>query len=855
MSEPGAGTVVSDAAPPDLDPLLTGAASWARTMTYRSRSGIDDDNTHVTGSVFVPKGVPPAGGFTVVALAPQVVGTAADCAASLSPNLFGNAATVVALLNAGYVVFVPDYQGLGTPSDGKSIYHPYLDSTTAGYVIIDGVRAAKALAPVPTSNSWAALGSAEGGQAVWAANELVDNYGSGLDLIATASLAPVADFEGLADAAMAGTLTPEQKLTYVAYLAAVKSEHQYDVNLDDYRRGMAQQNWDALLSCTNGQRADLALRIPPEDLRPADDKALSALRGYLQKTILPQGPTAAPMYVIYGGADPVIPAAWTERALTRACQMGDAVQIAFWPDGGHQIEPVAAVGWLTDRMQSSPSANDCPSYLAAKGQPPTAPDERANSDRGATGPAREEDTDFSPSPGPPNSGVSLTTGWLPITVELVTLGILAFVVGRRSPQWMLRWIPAALMVGFALAAAVRLFVTYQGWTERAASWQAVFWTAATGFAVAIAVIGWRAVPWWRRTVSFLGVLLCMLTAALALNSATGYFPTVGSLWRQATGATPEDWIDESALSQLVRDGTQPAKGTMVWLDIPNGASGFDHRPELVYLPPAWFDSNPPPQLPVVMMLGGEFSQPSDWPVSADAVKMLDRFAAVHRGYTPIFVFPDTTGSFSNDTECVNGPRGDAADHLIKDVVPFVISKFGASPDPANWGLVGWSSGGTCALMTAVMHPDKFGAFVDLDGQLGPNTGTKRQTVARLFGGDEQAWEAFDPRTVIEKHGRYDGMAAWLGVSDEIPAEYRKAGQNPPSPEELGEWNPYSEEHADNARKLCLLLSGHGTECAVIGYGGSHDFQSAGTAFAEALPWLASRLGTPEVPTQPLPGGS
>src|SRR6478735_9788398 len=75
VGEPGAGTVVSDAAPPDLDPLLTGAASWARTMTYRSRSGIDDDNTHVTGSVFAPKGSPPAGGFPVVALAPPVVGS------------------------------------------------------------------------------------------------------------------------------------------------------------------------------------------------------------------------------------------------------------------------------------------------------------------------------------------------------------------------------------------------------------------------------------------------------------------------------------------------------------------------------------------------------------------------------------------------------------------------------------------------------------------------------------------------------------------------------------------------------------------------------------------------------------
>ena len=249
QGEPGAGTVVSDAPLPNLDPVLRDAASFARGMTYRSRSGIDDDNTHVTGSVFVPQGSPPEGGFPVVALAPQVVGTAADCAASLSPDLLGSSAAAVALLKAGYVVFVPDYQGLGKPSDGKTVYHPYLDSTTAGYVVIDGVRAAKTLVPAATSDSWAALGSLEGGQAAWAANELVDNYGSGLDLVATASLSPLADFEGLADAAMAGTLNPEQTLVYVAYLAAVKSEHEYDVDLDDYRRGVAQQNWDALLSC------------------------------------------------------------------------------------------------------------------------------------------------------------------------------------------------------------------------------------------------------------------------------------------------------------------------------------------------------------------------------------------------------------------------------------------------------------------------------------------------------------------------------------------------------------------------------------------------------------------------------
>jgi S-formylglutathione hydrolase FrmB len=857
-AEPGAGTVVADAALPNLDPAVREAASWTRGMTYRSRSGIDDGNTHLTGSVFVPRGNPPAGGFLVVALAPQVVGTAPDCAASLSPNLLGNSATVEALLKAGYVVFVPDYQGLGTPSDDKTDYnyHPYLDSTTAGYAIIDGVRAAKQLVPAATSTSWAALGSVEGGQAAWAANELVDNYGSGLDLVATASLSPLADFEGLADAAMAGTLTPEQKVVYVAYLAAVKSEHEYDVDLDDYRRGAAQQNWDALLSCQGPQRLTLAGQIPADDLRPSTPKALAALRGYLQKTTLPQGPTSAPMYVIYGGNDPVIPVGWTERALSRACQMGDVVQIAYWPDKGHQqIEPVAAVGWLNDRLKSNPSANDCESYLAGRGLPATNNEVRTGDKRAEVDQPSDTDAGASaPSPAKASS-VSLTARWLPITIELITVVVLLFAVGRRSRDWQLHWIPAALMVGFATAAGVRLFVKYQGWTERAASWQTVFWVAATGFAVGIAIFGWRGVRPWRRIVSVLSVVLCVVTAALALNTATGYFPTVAALWRQITGAQPDDWIDEATLAQMVRGGTRPTDGTVVWVDIPSDASGFDHRRELVYLPPAWFTSDPPPQMPVVMMLGGEISQPSDWPVSADAIRTLDRFAALHRGNAPVFVFPDTTGSFSNDTECVNGPRGNAADHLIKDVAPYIISRFGVSIDPAHWGLVGWSSGGTCALMTAVMHPERFSAFVDLDGQLGPNMGTKRQTIARLFGGDEEAWAAFDPRTVVERRGQFPGMAAWLGVSATIPTEYRPAGDTPPMPADIADWSPYSEEHAVNAHKLCLLLSGHGIECSTVGYGGSHDFDSAAKAFSAALPWLAGRLGTPDVPRLALPGAS
>ncbi|MBU9763684.1 lipase [Mycobacterium sp. TNTM28] len=362
-----AGHVISQAPLDNLAPELRDAGSAAKTMTYASRNGVNDAVSHVTGTVFVPKGDPPKDGFPIVALGHRTRGTTADCAPSLSPDLGGEAATVAALLKAGYVVTVPDYQGLGKPTEPDEYdFHPYLDSTTAGYNMIDAVRATYSMVP-GASTSWAALGALEGGQAAWAANELVDNYGEGLTLVAAAAMAPMANIEGLADAAMAGTLNPDQKLAYIAYLSALKDQYYYDFELDDYRRGAAQENWDALLSCHDpAQRRTLAEQLSPDDLRPANPEALQTLRGYFQKTNLPQGPTKAQMYVIYGGQDSVIPAAWTDRALTEACKMGDGIQIAFWADKPReQIEPLAALGWLNDRMKSIPAANDCPAFLAA----------------------------------------------------------------------------------------------------------------------------------------------------------------------------------------------------------------------------------------------------------------------------------------------------------------------------------------------------------------------------------------------------------------------------------------------------------------------------------------------------------
>lgn len=449
--------------------------------------------------------------------------------------------------------------------------------------------------------------------------------------------------------------------------------------------------------------------------------------------------------------------------------------------------------------------------------------------------------------------MSLLHGWVVIAAQIVAAAVLLAAIGRRSPRWLLLWLPIAVIVGGICAGLTFWFIHNQGLSEDPAPVTFWVWIVGLGAAIVVLIFGWRGAGWPRRIAAFVAVPLCLLCVALALNTWTGYFPTVQSAWDRVTGTESPRFIDQATLADMQRQGVRPTQGVVVKVTTPDAASGFQHRQEYVYLPPAWFATSPPPQLPAVMMFGGQFGRPDDWLRSADALATLDDFTARHHGNAPVFVFPDVGGTFSTDTECVNGPRGNAADHLIKDVVPYVISTFSVSPKAENWGVAGWSSGGTCALMLAVMHPDVFSAIVSVDGQLGPNAGTREQTIARLFGGDAAAWEEFDPRSAIIRHGPYTGMSAWFAVSSDTTAEYRPGEHTDAPPPTPAEWDTNSENHADIAHALCSFVSSYGIECAVVKTHASHDFQGAGDAFADALPWLAGKLGTPGVRPIPMPG--
>ncbi len=452
--------------------------------------------------------------------------------------------------------------------------------------------------------------------------------------------------------------------------------------------------------------------------------------------------------------------------------------------------------------------------------------------------------------------LSLMHGWLPLMVQALAAVVLLLAIGWRNRRWRLVWLPVALGIGAVLAATAYWYISSEGLAGDPAPNLLWIWIAVTGVAAVVLVAGWRGARWWRRGAATVALPLCLLCAALSLNLWVGYFPTVQTAWNQLTAGPLPDQTDQATVVAMQVSRKVPAKGTLVPVTISAAASGFKHRGELVYLPPAWYASNPPPPLPTLMMIGGEFNTPADWLRAGNAIKTVDDFAAAHHGNAPVLVFVDSGGAFNNDTECVNGGRGNAADHLTKDVVPFMEATYGVSTSRTNWGIVGWSMGGTCAVDLAVMHPDMFSTFEDIAGDLSPNSGTKEQTIDRLFGGDAAQYANFDPSTVITRHGPYTGISGWFDIS---------GATSPPPPT----FNPASANGGGNglggrdaagrtsdqttaATSLCGLGAANGIQCAVVAQPGKHDWPFAAHAFASALPWLAGQIGTPDVAKQPLP---
>jgi S-formylglutathione hydrolase FrmB len=469
-------------------------------------------------------------------------------------------------------------------------------------------------------------------------------------------------------------------------------------------------------------------------------------------------------------------------------------------------------------------------------------------------------------------GLSLLHGWLPATLQCLAALAVAVAVAVGAGWWITgsgardghagrypggRWAGPVVVAatGLVVPAVVAAWMSGEGLASDPPSDGLWVWLGLAGVAMALVVVGWGGAGW-RRSAPLLAAVLAVLSVGLELNQWVGYFPTVHEAWGQLTAAPLPDQVDpaDPAALRPLR-GARPATGRLVPMTTPDDISHFDHRTEYVYLPPAWF-AEPRPVLPALLMVGGEFSTPTDWVRTGKAVETADAYARAHGGFAPILVFADATGSFRNDTECVDGPRGNAATHLTDEVRPYVVAHFGASGAARQWAAVGWSTGGTCAVDLGLMHPELWGTFADIQGDLAPNAGDHRQTLARLYGGNAAAMAAFEPTTVLARHAPYPDSAGWFADSPPTgrPAKARTSGAGrfagpggSPDPAPAATRG----QQATEAATLCAAATARHVDCAVHLQPGTHTWQFAAGAFATALPWLTGRL-TGTAPAAPPP---
>jgi pimeloyl-ACP methyl ester carboxylesterase len=249
------------------------------------------------------------------------------------------------------------------------------------------------------------------------------------------------------------------------------------------------------------------------------------------------------------------------------------------------------------------------------------------------------------------------------------------------------------------------------------------------------VIYWKKI--YRRTFSnlIMRLLIIVLCQALALvsiglevNRANGFyeswndlFGTSSSYSSSATTAGSMAKITKTELakadklpfhSKLVRDvitGSKSQVSNVVYIDLPHTAvSDIAHKVPL--------DSK---RYRVVEFLTGFPSQPLMWVKVLAIDHVLAVYNQSHVGREIIGVFPEVNLAGHYDLECMNLPDGRPAAEtwLSSDMHSYLSTRLGMTD--SRWGIMGVSTGGWCAAMLSIRHPDLYSAAASIAGYYRP----------------------------------------------------------------------------------------------------------------------------------------
>jgi S-formylglutathione hydrolase FrmB len=321
--------------------------------------------------------------------------------------------------------------------------------------------------------------------------------------------------------------------------------------------------------------------------------------------------------------------------------------------------------------------------------------------------------------------------------------------------------------------------------------------------------------WWTRVAAAaLGVVLAMTSGVAMVNDFYGYYQTWSALGVDFLGMTPELGRTEPAPHSAVVQTGGVQQLTL------SGRVSHINRVGYVYLPPQYYlPAYRTVRFPVLELLHGTPGTPTNWLVQLRVPQLMDKLIAAREMGPMVLVMPAINPLTSNHwQECTDGPRGLDDTYLSTDVRTIIRARYRVSTDPAEWGLLGYSSGGYCAANLALRHRAMFGAAAILDGYFRAKDGP----AGTALGGKPALENANSPLT-IARSLRPDTApmpAFWIsvGTGDRTSLAFDKA--------------------------FVSALERTVKVTSILQPGGRHDFYTFAHELPPALTWSWPQLAAP-----------
>lgn len=309
----------------ELQPEMPAAAEAVRILYSSTDWRWNSGQVAVSGTLFLPQGAPPAGGWPLLAWAHGTLGISDACAPSWTGFRDRDAAYMNRWLEQGFAVVATDYQGLGGPGP-----HPYSQWQAEGRSVLDSIRAARHARPGQISGETFLAGQSQGGGAALGTATLVAEYASDLDILGAVITAPNSTYPD-------GPVSLPPRSSSVMFLAFATGGLRDDgPRIEDI---LTPDGLELLGVARRGCTRDIVMRArelgvdSPLDLLTVSPDVLAGLR--LPTTDLPLVRTGFPVMLATGQADETIPPMRQYAVASALCAAGNDVSWRVYDGMGH----------------------------------------------------------------------------------------------------------------------------------------------------------------------------------------------------------------------------------------------------------------------------------------------------------------------------------------------------------------------------------------------------------------------------------------------------------------------------------------------------------------------------------------